>query len=92
MCLDRNSKENTYKNISLLLSEYNKYNKLIDYELETFGIFYRLANAMHILQTQYIAKIEGDSEENRYWLNEGIVGYSFGEAKSLEKVVKIKEK
>ena len=92
MCLDKNSKENTYKNISLLLSEYNKYNNLTDYELETFGIFYRLANAMHILQTQYIAKTEGDSEENQYWLNEGIVGYSFGEEKSLEKVVKIKAK
>ena len=91
MCLDKNSKENTYKNISLLLSEYNKYNKLTDYELETFGIFYRLANAMHILQTQYIAKTEGNSEENQYWLNEGIIGYSFWKEKSLEKVIGISE-
>lgn len=77
MCLDKQSKENTYKNISLLLSEYSKYNQLTDYELETFNIFYRLANAMHILQTQYIIKTDGDSEENQYWLNEGIIGMSY---------------
>ena len=92
MCLDKNSKENTYKNIALLLSEYNKYNKLTPYELETFGIFYRLANAMHILQTEYIAKTEGNSEENQYWLNEGIVGYSFGIEEELKKVIVIKRK
>lgn len=92
MCLDKNSKENTYRKISLLLSEYNKYNELTDYELETFGTFYRVANAMHILQTQYIIKTDGDSEENQYWLNEGIVGYSFGEEESLEKVIVNKRK
>ena len=92
MCLDNNSKENTYENIALLISEYNKYLPLTEYELSTFSTFYKLANAMHILQTQYIAKTEGDSEENQYWLNEGIVGYSFDEEKSLEKVVKIKAK
>lgn len=78
MCLDKNSLENTFDNISLLLREYNKYNELTDYELEVFNVFYQLANAMHIIQTEYIAKIDGDSKENQYWLNEGIIGYSFG--------------
>lgn len=88
MCLDKNSKDKTYENITLLLSEYNKYNALTDYELEVFGIFYKLANAMHILQTQYIIQTDGDSKENQYWLNEGIVGYSFSEDERLTKILK----
>lgn len=88
MCLDKDSKDRTYENITLLLSEYNKYNTLTNYELEVFGVFYRLANAMHILQTQYIIQIDGDSEENQYWLNEGIVGYSFSEDERLTKILK----
>ena len=87
MCLDKNSKEKTYENIALLISEYNKYNPLNHYELEVFGTFYRIANAMHILQTQYIIKTDGDSVENQYWLNEGIIGYSFGEEKLLRKAI-----
>ena len=79
MCLDNSSKENTYENIALLVSEYNKYSPLTEYELSAFSTFYKLANAMHILQTQYIIKTDGDSEENQYWLNEGIVGYSFSD-------------
>ena len=88
MCLDKNSKEKTYDNISLLISEYNRYNELTEYELEVFGILYMVANAMHILQTQYIIKTDGDSEENQYWLNEGIIGYSFGEEKFFKKAIK----
>lgn len=88
MCLVEESKDKTYKNISLLLSEYNKYNKLTNYELEMFGTFYQLANAMHILQAQYFIQTYGDSEENQYWLNEGITGYSFNEDNSLVKAIK----
>ena len=86
MCLDENSKEKTYENIALLISEYNKYNQLTEYELQTLGTFYKLANAMHILQTQYIIKMDGDSEENQYWLNEGIVGYSYSEDEEFSKI------
>ncbi len=89
MCLDKDSKERTYENISLLLSEYNKYNKLSEYELETFGTFYKIANAMHILQTQYIIKTDGDSEENQYWLNEGIVGMSYSDYAEFQKGLKL---
>lgn len=87
MCLINDSEEKTIKNISLLLNEYNKYNKLTDYELECFITFYKLANAMHILQTQYIIKTDGDSAENQYWLNEGIVGYSFSDDEKFLKII-----
>ncbi len=90
MCLDEKSKDKTYENIALLLNEYNKYNKynkLTEYELEVFGTFYKLANAMHILQPTYIIKTDGDSDENQYWLNEGIVGYSFSEDERLTKIL-----
>ena len=87
MCLDKTSKDKTYENISLLLNEYNKYNKLTDYELKVFGTFYKLANAMHILQPTYIAKTGGDSEENQYWLNEGIVGYSYADDERFSKIL-----
>ena len=75
--------EKTYENITLLLSEYNKYNQLTDYEIEVFGNFYKFANAMHILQPTYIIKTGGDSEENQYWLTEGMVGYSYYDDKKL---------
>lgn len=87
MCLVENSKDKTYENIALLLSEYNKYNKLTDYELEVFSTFYKLANAMHILQPTYIIKTDGDSEENQYWLNEGIVGYSYSDDNRLNNIL-----
>ena len=56
LCLDETSVENTLKNIRTLLTEYNNYNKLTQYELETFWTFYKLANAMHILQPIFISK------------------------------------
>ena len=85
MCLDKNSKENTIENIKILLSEYNKYNQLTEYELEVFWIFYKLANAMHVLQTTFIAKTEEDSVENKYWYNEGKVGYTYSDNLKLIK-------
>ena len=87
MCLDGKSKEKTYENIALLISEYNKYNQLSEYELKVFTTFYKLANAMHILQPQYIIEMDGDSEENQYWLNEGVIGYSYSEDIEFEKVI-----
>lgn len=87
MCLVKDSKDKTYDNIALLLGEYNKYNKLTDYELEVFGTFYKLANAMHILQPTYIIKTDGDSDENQYWLNEGIIGYSYSDENRLKKIL-----
>ncbi len=88
MCLDNSSKENTYENIALLVSEYNKYTPLSEYELSAFKTFYKLANAMHILQTQYIIKTDEDSAENEYWLNEGMVGYSFSDDEKFLKILR----
>jgi Ser/Thr protein kinase RdoA (MazF antagonist) len=88
MCLQEDSKEKTYENIEVLLQEYNKYNKLTDYELEMFEVYFRLANAMHILQPNYIIQTDGDSEENQYWLNEGITGYSYSDKEEFNKIMK----
>jgi Ser/Thr protein kinase RdoA (MazF antagonist) len=87
MCLQEDSKEKTYENIEVLLQEYNKYNKLTDYELEMFEVYFRLANAMHILQPNYIIQTDGDSEENQYWLNEGITGYSYSDKEEFNKIM-----
>ena len=88
MCLQEDSKEKTYENIEVLLQEYNKYNKLTDYELEMFEVYFRLANAMHILQPNYIIQTDGDSEENQYWLNEGITGYSYSDKEEFNRIMK----
>lgn len=84
MCLIKDSEEKTIKNILLLLNEYNKYNNLTDYEFECFTTFYELANAMHIMCTSYISKTDGESEENNYWYNEGIVGLSYSNKIDVE--------
>ena len=86
LCLDENSRKNTLDNITILLNEYNKYNQLNEYELDTFWTFYKLANAMHILQPIFIAKTEEDSEENQYWLNEGKIGYSYCDENKIKKI------
>jgi len=78
LCLSENLDE-TINKIVTLLNEYNKYNKLTEYEINCFGIFYKLANAMHILCTTYLIETEGQSEENNYWLNEGELGLSYSE-------------
>ena len=88
ICLDKESKEKTYENIELLLREYNKYNKLSNYELEVFGVFNKLAHAMHILQTQYIIQTDCNSEENQYWLNEGTTGFLFYDNERFSKLLK----
>lgn len=88
MCLVEDSEEKTLNNISILLNEYNKYNKLTHYELEYFGLFYKLANAMHIMSTLYITKTEGESEENNYWFNEGIIGLSYSNKVNIKLISK----
>lgn len=91
MCLIQNSEEKTIENISLLLTEYNRYNKLTDYELECFGLFYKLANAMHIMCTLYITKTEGKSDENDYWFNEWIIGLSYSDKVNVKLLKKDNE-
>lgn len=86
MCLDRSSKDKTCENIALLLSEYGKYHPLTDYELEVFKLFYRLVNAMYILQTEFYIKVDGDSEENQDLLSRGTFGYKLSEDERFNKI------
>ena len=87
ICLDKNSKEKTYDNITLLLKEYDKYNNLTNYEFDSFYCFYMIANAMHILQAEYLTKAKGFSEQNEYWINEGMTGMAFGDKKKFIKLI-----
>ena len=86
MCLDRSSEDKTCENIALLLKEYNKYHPLTDYEKEVFKLFYRLVNAMYILQTQYYIKVDGDSEENQDLLSRGTFGYKLSEDEKFKRI------
>ena len=86
MCLNRDSRDKTCENIVLLLREYNKYHSLTDYELEVFKLFYRLVNAMYILQTQYYIKEFGDSEENQDLLSRGIFGYKLSKDEKFNRI------
>jgi Ser/Thr protein kinase RdoA (MazF antagonist) len=77
LCLDKESEENTRKRVQLVISEYEKQNPLTSYEKECFEILYKVANAMHILQTKFITATVGTSSENDYWYNEGKIGLSY---------------
>lgn len=77
LCLDPNNEYNTKEKISFIISEYQKYNKLTDYEKEVLPIFFDLANAMGILQTCYQNGIGNYSNENDFWLNESRKGLEF---------------
>ncbi len=61
----------------MILEEYQKYNKLTDYELDCFPLFYDLANAMGILQISYLNSLGETSEEDKFWLTESEKGLSF---------------
>lgn len=73
ICLT-NDREKTISNINALLSEYSKYNKLDDYEIEVLPIIFNLISAMNVLQTAYIKNTDDSFEENEHWLEEGIKG------------------
>lgn len=49
LCLNPESIDKTIESTKMILAEYQKYNKLTDYELACFPLFYDLANAMGIL-------------------------------------------
>lgn len=77
LCLDPESQANTQNKIKLIINEYEKYNKLTEYERKTLPLFFDLANAMGMLQTCYQNGIGNYSEENDYWLNESRKGIEF---------------
>ena len=77
LCLNPDNKDKTIESTKMILDEYQKYNKLTDYELECFPLFYNLANAMGILQVSYLASLGEMSEEDAFWLAESEKGLSF---------------
>ena len=81
LCLDPNSKENTIKNFKLILTEYEKYNKLTDYEKEIIPLFYDIGNAMGILQINAIKQNGEYSEEDEYWLKVSEQGLKYSDLK-----------
>ena len=70
LCLNPESIDKTIESTKMILAEYQKYNKLTDYELECFPLFYDLANAMGILQISYLNSLGETSEEDAFWLSE----------------------
>lgn len=77
LCLYPNDKNKTIKNTQMILKEYQKHNKLTDYELTCFPLFYDLANAMGILQINYLSHLGNTSKEDEFWLFESEKGLSF---------------
>ena len=63
----------------MILKEYEKYNKLTDYEKEVFPIFFDIANAMGILQISYLISQGETSEEDKFWYNESEKGLEFSD-------------
>lgn len=70
LCLSSEGIKKTKRKIKILLKEYDKYNKLTDYEKEVFPIFFNIVNAMGILQISYLINQREESEEDRSCYNE----------------------
>ena len=79
LCLDSNSKENTMKNFKLIIDEYEKYNKLTDYEKQIIPLFYDIGNAMGILQINAIKQDGEYSDEDEYWLKVSEKGLEYSD-------------
>ena len=77
LCLDAENKENTKKKVKMILEEYQKYNKLTDYELKQFPLFFDIANAMGILQISHLNTLGDLSEEDKFWYDESEKGLEF---------------
>lgn len=68
LCLNSDNKDKIIESTKMELDEYQKYNKLTDYELEYFTLFYNLANAMGILQVSYLDSLSEMSKKDAFWL------------------------
>lgn len=75
ICLTNNRKT-SIDNMNALINEYNKYNKLDDYEIYNLPVVFNCISAMNILQTAYIKATDETFEENEHWLSEGRKGIS----------------
>lgn len=88
LCLNPTSKAKTIESTKMILEEYQKYIKLNEYELETFPLFYDLANAMGILQISYLNSIGETSNEDKFWLEESENGLSFSDNNFWNSIMK----
>lgn len=79
LCLDPNSKENTMNNFKLIIDEYEKYNKLTDYEKQIIPLFYDIGNAMGVLQINAIKQDGEYSDEDEYWLKVSEKGLEYSD-------------
>lgn len=75
ICLTDN-RETSIDNMNTLINEYNKFNKLDDYEINNLPIIFNCISAMNVLQTSYIKATDETFEENEHWLSEGRKGIS----------------
>ena len=89
LCLNPNNKAKTIQSTRMIMDEYQKYNKLTEYELECFPLFYDLANAMGILQISYLSSLGKISEEDEFWLRESEKGLSFSTPDFWESIIQI---
>lgn len=75
MLFDENDKSKSENNLKVTLEEYQKTIGLTSKELEVLPIYIKIAHVMHILLANYEKVAEkNDSEENKYWLNQGRAG------------------
>ena len=79
LCLNPESIKETKSKTKMILKEYEKYNKLTDYEKEVFPIFFDIANAMGSLQISYLISQGKASEEDKFWYNESEKGLEFSD-------------
>lgn len=73
VCLT-DTRETSVENMNILINEYNKYNRLDDYEIKNLPIIFNCISAMNVLQTSYIKATDETFEENEHWLSEGRKG------------------
>lgn len=75
MLFDENDKSKSENNLKVVLEEYQETIELTPKELEVLPTYIKLAHAMHILSANYENVVEkNNSEENKYWLNQGRMG------------------
>ncbi len=65
-------------------------NKLTDYELEQFPLFFDIANAMGMLQISHLNTLGESSEEDKFWYDESEKGLKFSD-KEFWKDICVKE-
>lgn len=88
ICLNSNNKNKTIESTRMIINEYQKYNKLTNYELECFPLFYDLANAIGILQISYLSRFKETSKEDKFWLEESEKGLNFSNENFWNQIIK----